>query len=136
VAAVHTADCLPIAIGGEGAVAMLHAGWRGLAGGVVAAGVTALRELGADGELHAAIGPGAGGCCYEVGEELSGLFPDFVTGRLLDLKAVAAAQLREAGVGEVRDVGVCTICAAPERLFSHRRDGPGTGRQGGFAWLR
>jgi hypothetical protein len=134
--AVHTADCLPIAIGGEGAVAMLHAGWRGLAGGVVAAGVTALRELGADGELHAAIGPGAGGCCYEVGEELSGLFPDFVTGRLLDLKAVAAAQLREAGVGEVRDVGVCTICAAPERLFSHRRDGPGTGRQGGFAWLR
>ena len=136
VGAVHTADCLPIAIGGEGAVAMLHAGWRGLAGGVVAAGVTALRELGADGELHAAIGPGAGGCCYEVGEELSGLFPDFVTGRLLDLKAVAAAQLREAGVGEVRDVGVCTICAAPERLFSHRRDGPGTGRQGGFAWLR
>ena len=70
------------------------------------------------------------------GEELSERFSDFMSGGLLDLKAVAAAQLREAGVGEVRDVGVCTICAAPERFFSHRRDGPDTGRQGGFAWLR
>jgi polyphenol oxidase len=135
-AAVHVADCLPIAIGGEGAVAIAHAGWRGLAGGVVAAAVGALRGGGAGGELCAAIGPGAGGCCYEVGEELAELFPAFVTGGLLDLKAVAVARLREAGVGEVRDVGVCTICAAPERLFSHRRDGPPTGRQGGFAWLR
>ncbi len=56
-------------------------------------------------------------------------------GRLLDLKAVARAQLRAAGVAEVRDLGICTICSERGRLFSHRRDGPATGRQGGFAWL-
>jgi polyphenol oxidase len=56
------------------------------------------------------------------------------TGLLLDLKAVATAQLREAGVATVVDVGRCTTC--DERYFSHRREGPDTGRQGGFAWLR
>ncbi len=61
---------------------------------------------------------------------------DASAGRLLDLKAVAAAQLREAGVELVEDVGLCTMCSAPERLYSHRRDGALCGRQGGFAWLR
>jgi copper oxidase (laccase) domain-containing protein len=65
--AVHAADCLPVAVAGPGGVAMLHAGWRGLAAGVVAEGVAALRRLGVAGRLEAAIGPGAGGCCYEVG---------------------------------------------------------------------
>jgi hypothetical protein len=135
-AAVHVADCLPIAIGGEGGVAMLHGGWRGLAGGIVAAGVAALRETGARGELQAAIGPGAGGCCYETGEEVRSRFACYPAsdGRLLDLKAVAAAQLRDAGVDVVEDIGACTICDA--RYFSHRRDGASTGRQAGFAWLR
>jgi YfiH family protein len=134
--AVHVADCVPVAVGGEGAVAMLHCGWRGLAGGIVAAGVDALRGLVADGELEAAIGPGAGGCCYETGDEVRELFAAYgaAAGRLLDLKAVAAAQLREAGVAVVVDVDRCTIC--DESYFSHRRDGPDTGRQGGFAWLR
>jgi hypothetical protein len=136
-AAVHVADCLPVAIGGEGAVAMLHGGWRGLAGGIVAAGVGALRALGADGALAAVIGPGVGGCCYETGDEVRQAFAGYGAGRgrLLDLKAVAAAQLREGGVAVVHDVGLCTICAPAGRLFSHRRDGPATGRQGGFAWL-
>ena len=135
-AAVHVADCVPVAIGGEGAVAVLHGGWRGLAGGILAEGVRALRELGADGELQAAIGPGAGGCCYETGEEVREHFAAYgaARGRLLDLKAVAAAQLREAGVATVEDLGLCTIC--DERFFSHRREGPATGRQGAFAWLR
>lgn len=136
-AGVHVADCLPIAIGGERAVAMLHGGWRGLAGGIVAEGVATLRSLGVEGPLEAVIGPGAGGCCYETGEEVRERFAtwDASRERLLDLKAVAAGQLREAGVGTVHDVGLCTICAPERRFFSHRRDGASTGRQGGFAWL-
>src|SRR6185436_4351311 len=63
---VLTADCLSIAVIGERAVAMLHAGWRGLAEGVLEQGVRAIRELAGGGEVRAAIGPGAGGCCYEV----------------------------------------------------------------------
>jgi polyphenol oxidase len=134
---VHVADCLPIAVGGDGAVAMLHGGWRGLADGVVAEGVRALRALGARGELEAVIEPGAGGCCYETGDEVRAVFAPYRAGRgrLLDLKSVAEAQLREAGVARVRDLGICTICSERGRLFSHRRDGPATGRQGGFAWL-
>lgn len=58
--AVHVADCLPIALAGDGGVAVVHAGWRGLAGGVIAAGVLALRELGVTGPIEAAIGPGRG----------------------------------------------------------------------------
>jgi len=134
--AVHVGDCVPIAVGGEGGVAMLHGGWRGLADGIVAAGVRALREIGARGELQAAIGPGAGGCCYETGDDVRRRFAghDASRGRLLDLKAVAAAQLGEAGVAVIEDVGICTIC--DPRYFSHRREGAATGRQGGFAWLR
>jgi YfiH family protein len=67
---VLVADCLPVIIGSEGAVAALHAGWRGLAAGVLEQGVLAVRELGGEGELVAVVGPGARGCCYEVGEEV------------------------------------------------------------------
>lgn len=132
---VHVADCLPIAIGGVGGVAMLHAGWRGLLGGVVAEGVRALRGLGVASTLQAVIGPGAGGCCYETGDDVRELFAPYGAshGALLDLKAVASAQLVAAGVSTVRDVALCTIC--DRRFFSHRREGAASGRQGGFAWL-
>jgi YfiH family protein len=135
--AVHVADCLPIAVGGAGGVAMLHAGWRGLAAGIVGNGVRALRALGVEGALEAAIGPGAGGCCYETGDEVRTQFAACGAshGRMLDLGCVAVAKLREAGVTDVRDVGLCTICAQQRRFFSHRRDGAASGRQGGFAWL-
>jgi YfiH family protein len=136
--AVHVADCLPIAVAGDGGVAMLHAGWRGLAGGIVGAGVAALRDLGVDGPLEAAIGPGAGGCCYEVGDEVHAAFagvPGASRGRCVDLGAVARAELAGAGVGRVVELGGCTLCAPAGLLFSHRRDGPGTGRQAGIAWL-
>ena len=74
-AIVLTADCLPVALGADGAVAMVHAGWRGLAAGVLEEGVRAVRELGGDdGDLVAVIGPGAGPCCYEVGEEVHAAF--------------------------------------------------------------
>lgn len=130
-AMVLTADCLPVALAAPGAVAMVHAGWKGLSGGVLEAGVRALQ---ADGPVHAAIGPAAGACCYEVGPEVAERFPGWaLDGRLLDLKAVAAHRLRAAGVAQVLDVGRCTMCE-PGVFFSHRASGPVTGRQGGLAW--
>ena len=136
---VLTADCLPIAVAGDGAVAMLHAGWRGLAGGIVAEGVRKVRELGADGPLEAAIGPGAGGCCYEVGDEVFEVFAEYGDrvrhGRNIDLKAIAHDQLERAGVEAVHDVDLCTICSDESLFFSHRRDHGVTGRQAGLVWL-
>jgi len=76
-ALVLTADCLPVALIAREAVAIVHAGWRGLAGGVLSEGVRALRELGAAGEIHAAIGPGAGVCCYETGPEVHAAFESY-----------------------------------------------------------
>jgi purine-nucleoside/S-methyl-5'-thioadenosine phosphorylase / adenosine deaminase len=134
-----TADCLPIAIAGEGAAAMLHGGWRGLAGGVIAAGVRGLREAGAAGPLSAAIGPGAGGCCYEVGPDVHDAFADHPEhvhlGPNLDLAAAARFELTRAGVRDIHELGMCTICSDPSLFFSHRRDHGVTGRQAGVAWL-
>jgi YfiH family protein len=132
---VLVADCLPIALAAPGAVAMLHAGWRGLAGGVIEEGVAAVRELAGQPPAVAAIGPGAGGCCYEVGEEVHAAFGgEGRRGDNLDLKAIARRRLEDAGVDEVHDVALCTICSDPDLFFSHRRDGGVTGRQGGVAW--
>jgi len=132
VALVLVADCLPVALAGPGGVAMLHCGWRGLAGGIVARGVKSV------GATDAAIGPGIGPCCYEVGEELlevfGGLGGGIAAGRMLDLAEVARRQLREAGVKRVEAAGVCTSCES-ERFFSHRRDEGHTGRQAGLVWL-
>jgi YfiH family protein len=135
---VLVADCLPVAVAGSGAAAVLHAGWRGLSQGVVATGLAALREHGRDGPFFAAIGPGIGACCYEVGPEVHEVFasygPEVRRGNNLDLAAVARAQLRAEGVEVVHDVGLCTACH-PELFFSHRRDRGVTGRQAGIAWL-
>jgi polyphenol oxidase len=139
--AALVADCLPIAVSGGGAVAMLHAGWRGLEAAIIPTGVRALMELGRAGdasELAAAIGPGAGPCCYEVGEEVHAVFAGYAgvrDGDMLDLKAIACRQLEAAGVGAVHDLGLCTLCAPAGLLYSHRRDGGVTGRQAGVAWL-
>ena len=69
-AIVFVADCLPILLAADGAVAALHGGWRPLAGGIVDEGVAALREVGGDGPITAALGPSARGCCYEVSDEV------------------------------------------------------------------
>ena len=135
---VLTADCLPVALGANGAVAMVHAGWRGLAAGVLEEGVRAVRGLGGSGEMAAAIGPGAGPCCYEVGDEVHAAFGgayriESPPTRNIDLKAIARDRLLAAGVSEVRAVAACTIC--DERFFSHRREGARAGRQAGVAWL-
>lgn len=136
---VITADCLPIVIAAANAVATVHAGWRGLEGGVIANAVRAMRAC-SGGVLSAAIGPGAGACCYEAGDDLHRRFhahcQDFRAGQNLDLKAIARVQLMQAGVATIFDAGVCTICTDPALLYSHRRDGPQTGRQAAIAWLR
>lgn len=129
---VFTADCLPVAVRGPGGVAMLHCGWRGLAAGIVAKGAAAV------GATSAAIGPGIGPCCYEVGAEVleafSGLGDGVAAGRMLDLTEVARRLLREAGVERVEAAELCTACNS-ELFFSHRRDAGTTGRQGSLAWL-
>ena len=124
-----SADCLPIAIvrtEGERAIAVLHAGWRGLAEGVVAAGVAAL----GDGPKAAVVGPAIGPCCYEVGPEVSSLFDEDLTrDRKLDLWSAAERALASAGVERVERVDLCTR-DYPQLFFSHRRSGRARGVQG------
>ena len=131
------ADCLPIALvradGDVPAVAILHAGWRGLLTGIVAAGAAAL----GGGRLAAAIGPGIGPCCYAVGEDVASPFreafgEDVVRQGRLDLWTAAERALRRAGCGDVERADLCTACR-PELFFSHRRDRGRTGRQGVIA---
>jgi YfiH family protein len=123
------ADCVPIAVaatGGRPALAVVHAGWRGLAAGVVEAGVA---SLGASGTA-AIVGPSIGPCCYQVGPEVSERFDPGLTERgALDLWSAAERALRRAGVGSVERVDICTRCH-PERFFSHRFSGSRHGAQG------
>lgn len=155
---VISADCVPIVIAGGGAVAAVHAGWKGLRDGVIAQGVAAVTRMSAsvrklplaaagrisspqapEPVLTAAIGPCAGVCCYAVSDELHELFAqraqDFRVGQNLDLSAIARRQLEEAGVQTVHDIALCTICSDPDLLFSYRRDHGQTGRQGALIWL-
>jgi len=129
---VFVADCLPVVLAGAGGVAVLHCGWRGLAAGILAAGAAAVEAT------DAAIGPGIGRCCYEVGAEVLDAFAplgeDIAEGRMLDLAEVARRLLREAGVERVKSAGLCTSCEE-ELFFSHRRDDGRTGRQAGIAWV-
>jgi purine-nucleoside/S-methyl-5'-thioadenosine phosphorylase / adenosine deaminase len=129
---VLAADCLPIALYGPGGLAMVHAGWRGLAGGIVGRAVEAV------GASSAAIGPGVGPCCYEVGEDVLEAFGELgdgiADGRMLDLPEVARRKLAREGVERIESAGLCTSCER-ELFFSHRRDQGRTGRQAGIAWI-
>jgi YfiH family protein len=128
---VMVADCLPVALAGSEGVAMAHCGWRGLAGGILAEAVEAT------GARAAAVGPGIGPCCYEVGEEVLAEFEDLggvAEGPMLDLTAVARLLLARAGVTGVESADLCTRCN-PELFYSHRRDGTRTGRQAGLVWM-
>jgi hypothetical protein len=136
---VFTADCLPVAIaradGGRPAVAALHVGWRGLLAGIVANAVAALGGS----TLAAAIGPGIGPCCYQVGEEVAGPFrrrygEEIVHDGRLDLPAAAERALHASGVADVRRTDLCTSCNR-DLFFSHRREGGRTGRQGMVAFV-
>jgi YfiH family protein len=134
-----TADCLPVALGrangSEPALTVLHVGWRGLLAGIVAEGAKAL----GGGGLAAAIGPGIGPCCYEVGEEVAEPFraaygDEVVTDGRLDLWSATERALRAAGCDEVERTDLCTYCH-PGLFFSHRRDRGRTGRQGVVGYI-
>lgn len=129
---VVVADCLPVAVKGPNGLAMLHCGWRGLAGTLVQDAVAMV------GGGAAVIGPGIGPCCFEVGDEVreafSGLGDGLFDGRNCDLPEVARRLLLGAGVEQVETAGICTFCNRDE-FFSHRRDGGVTGRQAGIAWI-
>ncbi|HEX9190488.1 MAG TPA: polyphenol oxidase family protein [Candidatus Deferrimicrobiaceae bacterium] len=150
---VHTADCVPILITHREhpLAAAVHAGWRGLAAGVVEETVRSIsRQYGDDAVrgLVAAAGPCALGCCYEVGEEVAdallsvpGAAGHLRAGRALgkwmaDLQAIALSALAAAGVAPDRSEGVgpCTVCSG--RFHSFRREKSLTGRQLSFIYLR
>ena len=138
--AILVADCLPIVLAApaEGTVAVVHAGWRGLAGGILSRAVQAFDDPGG---VRAVIGPAIGSDHYEVGEDVaaavgSGCGSRAVTVRRngalhLDLSATARAALGGLGVGHLEEAGVCTACE-PDRFYSHRGEGT-TGRQLGLA---
>lgn len=143
---VVTADCTPVLLRarGAGAVAAVHAGWRGAASGVVEAGVAALATAARapSRSIEAAIGPAIGPCCYQVGAEVRDAFrartgevtatawqPDGERFRL-DLRVAVRCLLDAAGVASVATVGPCTRCSPA--FHSYRRDGATAGRQLSF----
>jgi len=127
---IRTADCLPILLADtrRRAVAAVHAGWRGTADEIV---VQALRKMRAEfgtkpEEVFAAIGPGIGACCYEVGEEVARRFGMNSAGKL-DLAAENRRQLAEHGVPRITQSGACTFCHSAQ-FYSWRRDRERAGR--------
>jgi YfiH family protein len=135
---IRTADCLPILLADAGcrAVAAVHAGWRGTAVGVVRETILRMRmEYDTDpSQIHAAIGPGIGVCCYQVGQEVLARFdPGFHSLGHLDLAGANRRQLMEAGVPEsqIEMLPLCTFCD-PIRFHSYRRDGERAGRMISF----
>jgi YfiH family protein len=145
VCAVLTADCLPVLLTDAGGrrVAAAHAGWRGLAAGILPAAVAAMR--GPPAELLAWIGPGIGAGAYEVGDEVrtafvtaspsaAGAFTRNASGRWqADLEWLARASLEAAGVTRIYGGGFCTYSDSG-RFFSHRREAP-CGRMASLIWL-
>jgi len=141
--AIATADCVPVLLAGDSAVAAVHAGWRGLVAGVLGAALD--RLPGAANGVRAWIGPAIGPCCYEVGEEVAQAFIDSDRGAAvvrrggwprphLDLHLAARLELAARGVGEIHALAVCTRCTPT--LWSYRRDGAAAGRNLAFIWRR
>ena len=121
--AVTVADCVPIFIAHpSGMVALLHSGWRGTAGGLVGKALTRLRALNFESaDLAVHFGPAICGRCYQVSpdvfEQLTGW--QTVRHRHVDLRALLAEQVKEAGVRRVSASPFCTRCDN-DRFFSHR----------------
>jgi YfiH family protein len=135
---VRTADCVPILIADSRtrAVAAVHAGWRGCAAGILGVAVRRMADRfgSLPEDLHAAIGPAIGGCCYEVGPEVAHRFgtwnPDLkhAAGAVkIDLADLNARQLTGIGVPDVWRSNLCTYCEA-DRFWSFRRDKDAAGR--------
>jgi len=124
---VAVADCVPVALVGQREVGMVHSGWRGTLTGV--SGKTARRLAGP--RVRAYIGPSIRRCCYEVSEELAAEFAavfgdEVIAGRNLSLQDAIRVDLERVGV-EVDDLGLCSGCR-PDLFYSHRKQGPLTGR--------
>jgi len=139
---IFTADCLPVIVASTrvAAFALLHGGWRGVAGGIIEEGVSRLlaSTRGRGGELFGAVGPGATGCCYEVGEDVAASFRDCYPWCLkegkegrshLDLKGVVKEKLLQSGLlpDNIDVMEECTIC--DRRFHSFRVDGKSKWRQ-------
>jgi YfiH family protein len=140
VVAVRTADCIPILLADERhrAVAAVHAGWRGTVAGIAGRAVEAMQQRFGTrvADLHAAIGPGIGKCCYEVGPEVAAQFG--AAGRAhIDLPEANRGQLLAAGIDPARVyvAGLCTMCHSDE-FHSFRRDREAAGRMYSFAGVR
>jgi len=149
---IFTADCVPILLADaeHRVVGALHAGWRGTLANIAAAGLRAMTALGArPGAIAAALGPAIGSCCFEVDEELAARFAERIPGAsrhtrrgsagkaFLDLRAILAAQLSDAGVdpSRIQQSGPCTKCMS-DRYFSRRAAGGArTGLQMSFIGL-
>lgn len=142
-ACVSTADCVPVLLADPagGAVAAVHAGWRGTLAGVAAAGARALAGEGSPTRLLAAVGPSIGPCCYEISVELADRFAAALGpvirpgpgGPHLDLWEANRRALCAAGIpaARIEVLGLCTACDSG-RFFSHRRDRGRTGRHAAF----
>lgn len=150
---VHTADCVPILLSHREfpLAAAVHAGWRGLAAGIVEETIRVLADrfgYAAVGGIVAVAGPCARGCCYEIGEETADALRGLPGGASLlgkgeaagkwtaDLQGLALAALRGAGVpgGQTAAAGPCTICST--RFHSFRREKSVTARQMSFLYIR
>lgn len=138
---VLTADCAPLVLTDGSRIAVVHAGWRGVAAQIAPAGLSIMRS---PSRTHAWIGPTVGSCCYEVGNDVAARLvdasgPTIVSRRwadkaYVDLVTAIEIQLRTRGVKHVHRVGPCTSCR-PDLLWSYRRDGFGAGRNLTVAWL-
>lgn len=139
---VVTADCVPILVASDVQVAAVHAGWRGLVAGVIAA---TLERFGDPAAATAWIGPAIGACCYEVGDEVADAVVALSSAEVLspgtrgrphlDLGLAAEMALERSGVGSIRRLALCTACHPPT-LESYRRDGRAAGRNRSLIWLR
>ncbi|MFL6196988.1 MAG: polyphenol oxidase family protein [Thermoanaerobaculia bacterium] len=138
---VITADCVPVLVAGPHGLAAIHAGWRGIVGGIIPAALE--RMAGRPQEWTAWIGPTIGACCYEVGEDVASpvvaasgpevAVPGPAGKPHLDLQKAARIQLERFGVGQVAVLARCTRCDE-ETLWSYRREGKGAGRNLGLIW--
>lgn len=148
--AISTADCLPILMldRSKKVIGAVHAGWRGMWGGVIQRAVRTMIEAfkSSPGDILVGIGPGIGPCCYEVGTEVVSLFQNFSDtpqefiqerkGRTyLDLSRAAQLELHQVGIPpeNIETIPLCTACRE-DLFFSYRRDGK-TGRQLSFIML-
>ncbi len=133
---IRTADCVPVFLYDEkaGAIGLAHAGWRSAAENIIAKTIGMMsKKLGAStGSMKAALGPSIRSCCYQVGQEFCGIFPEHVIPQngnwYLDLQGACRMKLLREGVLEenILDASCCTCCS--KDLFSYRRQKEKAGR--------